>query len=367
MSHKLTQSKGKVIACFVSPHGYGHAARAAGIIAAIQEIDTSIRFEIFSTIPPQFFQESLKGPFGYHYFLTDVGFVQETLLYADIEKTIAELDSFLPFDEGMLLDLARTISGLGCEMMVCDISPMGIAVARKAGIPSVLVENFTWDWLYLLYSDFEEQFKKHIEYLSYLFDSADYHIQAEPVCFHKKADLICPPISRKIRTDRREVRKKLNITRESKLVTISMGGVPDNRKHIKGLTGQADVFFVVPGASEKVEVHENLILLPHYSDVFHPDLINASDAVIGKVGYSTLAEIYHSGVPFGYIARPGFRESKDLVHFIEKNMPCFSIKPADFETGHWTSAIPLILDLPWIQPELPNGADDAADFIINLF
>jgi hypothetical protein len=32
---------------------------------------------------------------------------------------------------------------------------------------------------------------------------------------------------------------------------------------------------------------QNLVLLPHHSGFYHPDLVNASDAVIGKVGYST--------------------------------------------------------------------------------
>ena len=31
---------------------------------------------------------------------------------------------------------------------MCDISPLGLMVAERAGLPSVLVENFTWDWLY---------------------------------------------------------------------------------------------------------------------------------------------------------------------------------------------------------------------------
>jgi len=367
MPHRrLAADKGKVIACFVSPHGYGHAARAAGIMEAIQDIDPSIHFEIFSTVPLRFFQESFNGSFGYHYVLTDVGFVQETPLSADLDQTIAKLDAFLPYNEGLLVDLAGTLKRLGCEAMICDISPMGIAVAQKAGIPSILVENFTWDWLYQLYADFKGRFKKHIEYLGNLFDAADYRIQAEPICFPKNADLICSPISRKIRTDRQVVRKKLNISDVSKIVIITMGGVPDNQNYVHALEGDADTFFIVPGAAESVDLGRNIILLPHDSGFFHPDLIHASDAVIGKVGYSTLAEIYHSGVPFGYIARPAFRESEVLVQFIEKNMPCFSIKPTDFENGNWSCSIPDILELPRKQPELSNGADQAADFIFNL-
>jgi hypothetical protein len=41
------------IAFFISPHGYGHAARACAVMAAMHELNPSIRFEIL--------QQSLNG------------------------------------------------------------------------------------------------------------------------------------------------------------------------------------------------------------------------------------------------------------------------------------------------------------------
>ena len=35
------------IAYFVTPHGFGHAARAAAVMVALQEIDLTIQFDIF--------------------------------------------------------------------------------------------------------------------------------------------------------------------------------------------------------------------------------------------------------------------------------------------------------------------------------
>ncbi len=54
------------IAYFISPHGFGHAARAASVMEAIHEIDPSIRFEIFTASPSWFFQDNLSGLFNYH-------------------------------------------------------------------------------------------------------------------------------------------------------------------------------------------------------------------------------------------------------------------------------------------------------------
>jgi hypothetical protein len=57
---------------------------------------------------------------------------------------------------------------------------MGIPVAQKAGVASVLVENFTWDWLYRQYVADAGELSAHITYLQGLFEAADYHIQTEP-------------------------------------------------------------------------------------------------------------------------------------------------------------------------------------------
>jgi hypothetical protein len=156
------------IAYFISPHGFGHAARAAGVMSAIHEIDRSIQFEIFTTIPHWFFQDSLSGPCSYHFLLTDIGLEQKTPLAEDLPKTLQSLDDFLPFGPSQIANLAGEINRLQCEIVICDIAPMGIAVAREAGTQSVLVENFTWDWIYHGYTSSEARFQRHAVYLESL-------------------------------------------------------------------------------------------------------------------------------------------------------------------------------------------------------
>ncbi len=95
MTFSTAESAGPRIAYFISPHGFGHAARASGVMAALHEIDPSITFEIFTTIPKWFFQDSISGPFTYHSLLTDIGVVQKTPLREDLPKTLQCLNQFL--------------------------------------------------------------------------------------------------------------------------------------------------------------------------------------------------------------------------------------------------------------------------------
>lgn len=218
------------IGYFISPHGFGHAARASAVMAAMHGVNPSIRFEIFTTIPEWFFLQSLSGPFTYHSCLTDVGMVQETPLRENLTETFRSLNDFLPYEVSTIESLSEKVSRAKCRLIICDIAPMGIAVAEMSQIPSVLIENFTWDWVYENYVSVDSPVNQHIDYLRKLFNSVDYHIQAEPVCQYRKADLTTAPISRKYSVTPQQMRQRLGIPDGVKVVLITMGGVPEEYK-----------------------------------------------------------------------------------------------------------------------------------------
>lgn len=353
------------IAFFISPHGFGHAARAAALMETLAEGDPAIAFDIFTTVPEWFFTDSLSARFRYHPLKTDVGFVQTSPLHEDLDATLSALDGFLPFDPGMTSDLADTITNLGCRLVICDIAPLGIAVAKKAAIPSVLVENFTWDWLYAGYPLLNGRFQRHIDYLGKKFASADVHIQTDPICRKTGADLSVPPMSRKLRESRGDVRKALSIGDDRKMVVVTMGGIQERYGFLERLKTRPDLHFVIPGGAVEKRIEDNLLLLPQRSGVYHPDLINACDALVGKVGYSTIAEAFQAGVPFGYVPRPGFPEMPGLVAFIEDRMPSMAIAPEDFEAGAWVSRIDDLLSIGRVTEARPNGVDAVARYLLD--
>jgi len=107
-------------------------------------------------------------------------------------------------------------------------------------------------------------------------------------------------------------------------------------------------------------------LLPHQSDLYHPDLVFASDGVIGKAGYSTLAEVYSAGIPFGFIPRPDFAESLVLSDFIEKKMPGRRIPAEIFYAGDWVPQLKEWIKIGEKRQLQQNGAWEAARLICDL-
>lgn len=355
----------KRIAYFISPHGFGHAARAAAVMQAISDLDDSVGFEIFTTVPSWFFQDSLSASFSCHALLTDIGLVQISAFQADLDQTLRSLDDFLPFPASLISDVSTTVSALHCGLVICDISPLGIAIAKDAGIPSLLVENFTWEWMYEPYAATDERFRRHIDCLHSLYQTVNYHIKTEPVCCRNSADLTTPPVSRKLIAPGRRVRSQLEIPDTDRLVIVTTGGINQGYGFMHDLQKVPDVYFVLPGAGPKMQLRQNCIILPHRSDFYHPDLVNACDAVVGKVGYSTLAEVFQAGIPFGYVTRSDFRESAPMTTFIEEEMPGFQLEESDFSSGRWISRLPNLLELGRVQQQLPNGAEAIGQFVLD--
>ena len=333
---------------------------------AAQVLSPRLRFEIFTTVPRWFFQDSLSHPFGYHLLLTDIGLIQQTPLQADLSLTLDQLNSFYPFEGDYLERLAQEITALKCYLVICDIAPLGIALAEKAGIPALLVENFTWDWVYQEYAEQWPDLKPHRHYLQSLFRSVRYHIQTEPVCFDWPSHLCVGPISRSPKTGKQEIRRRLGIPPSARLVIITMGGIQGKYDFLKKLNSLKGLFFVATGGPVEACIQDNVILLPHRSEFFNPDLIAASDAVVGKVGYSTLAEVFRAGAPFGYVKRPHFRESDFLEAYLEARGSAVPIPPEEFESGAWISRLDQLLSLPIRKSDVTDNPLTVARFILGI-
>jgi len=354
------------IAYFVTPHGFGHAARAAAVMVALQEIDPTIQFDIFTQVPRWFFQDSLVRDVHYYHVCTDIGVVQTASLHEDLPATVLRLDSFFPCNTALATTLAALLRSAACALVLCDIAPLGLVTARAAGVPAVLIENFTWDWIYQGYVQEEARLARHITFLQSIFATADYHVQMQPVCCPGPAHLTVLPVSRKPQHSRQQTRAQLGIPAQAPAVLLTMGGIPQSYAFLSQLHQHRDTWFVMLGAGDGLEQHDNIIVLPYRSTVFPPDLVHACDAVVSKAGYSIVAETYHAGVPFGYVRRERFREGLVLDAFIAANMPSIIITEPEFHSGAWLAGLPDLLALPRQPPRETRGAEQVARFVHRL-
>lgn len=351
------------IGCCITPHGFGHAARASAVMEAIGAL-TDAEFIVVTTVPRWFFTQSLSAPFIYNRLTTDIGLVQKSSINEDLPATLKALVKFYPLAEEHVDRAVQLFST--CDLILCDIAPLGIVAAERLDIPSLLIENFTWNWIYSQYLEQIPALEFYVEYLLEIFNRADYHFQTAPVCQPSSGLKTVPPISRSGKKSRAKIRRQLQVGDEEKLVLITMGGVGGNEYAIGPLQQEKAAVFVLAGKGETTQIEGNIRRIPQNSEFYHPDLITASDLVVGKVGYSTLAEVFNTGVPFGYIRRNTFRESGVLVDFINREKAGLEISALDFKTGKWLRQLPELFTLQTKLGKRDNGAVSIAQYIVDI-
>jgi hypothetical protein len=354
-------------AFFVTPHGFGHASRAAAVAESLTRRLPTCQFEFFTTVPKHHIAASVDN-FHYQALNCDVGMVQTDALRVDLPKTLQCLNSFLPFDPTEVRRLVDYLKRQCCIAVISDISPLGLQVARAAAMPSVLVENFTWDLIYRGYALDHPQMGYHADYLSSIFACADLHLQCQPICHTKPDSILTSPVSRRFQKDPATVRSQLGLSSATKIVFISMGGTPHSLPDLEMLgKHNGDVAFVIAGHCPTRATPPNIRLLPINASLFHPDLVRAANVVIGKAGYSTIAEVYHAGVPFGYFSRRENPEMESLLAFVKEKIPGIHFTDNDYQASAWLDHLEVLLSMPRIdRSREPNGADQCADAIAQL-
>jgi hypothetical protein len=382
------------LAVFVSPHGFGHAARTAAVLAALRALRPALEVTLFTSVPRWFFEESLDFPVDYRLLVCDVGLVQRNAVEEDHAATIERLERFWAEAKGFHLgEIRRQLRDAGARAVLCDISPFGLLAAKTVDLPTVLLENFTWDWIYEPLAEREPRFVPWVERLRAVFALADLRIRAEPVCGEPTIHLEeapatpeplssfpsmeslsvstenvqsvrVPPIARQPKSTAEATRARLGVEGARPLVLVSFGGVPWLFERLERWRAAGDFDFVVPGGAEREERRGNLLLLPHHTPLFHPDLVAAADLVVGKLGYSTVAEADAAGARLLYLPRPGFREHAVLERFVRERLPCDEMPPDHFRSGAWLERLPALLARPRPPASPSAGAARAAEAIV---
>lgn len=80
-------------------------------------------------------------------------------------------------------------------------------------------------------------------------------------------------------------------------------------------------------------------------DAYVPDLTNACDVLLGKLGYGTCSECIGHSTPFVYVPRPQFIEEHGLLKLMKDQGSAVELSRQDFEDGKWAKAIELASEM----------------------
>ncbi|KAH7925849.1 hypothetical protein BV22DRAFT_1128707 [Leucogyrophana mollusca] len=135
-------------AYYCSGHGYGHATRVSALARHLRNLDPKPTIHIVSSAPRHVFEDSIELGALYRYAEIDPVIVQPIAYRVDRQKSVQVLKSFLARKDALLEQERAWLVGIRADCVLSDAAFLGCLAANAAGLPSVLITNFTFDAVY---------------------------------------------------------------------------------------------------------------------------------------------------------------------------------------------------------------------------
>jgi L-arabinokinase len=266
---------------------------------------------------------------------TDTGVVQIDSLHLDEEQTTRDAGRFFAdFDRRAAIEEAL-IRGVGADLVAGDIPPLAFAAAARAGVPSVAIGNFTWDWIYSIYPAFEREAPDVIPAIRRAYATATRALRL-PLHGGFEAMTGCvrdiPFIARRSTRDPADTRRRLGIDGDRPVLLPSFGGYGANLP--LEAVRRSKRFTIIEPVKEPPD------------GLLYQDLVAAADVVISKPGYGIVSECVANGTALLYTSRGRFIEYDLFVAEMPRLLRCRYISQEDLGAGRWTDAIDALLAQP---------------------
>jgi L-arabinokinase len=369
---------------YISGHGFGHATRDIEIIRALHELAPDLPITVTTQVPRWLFERSFDSSLHLRNVECDTGLIQTDSLHADERASIDRAAEFYDAFDQRVAREAQFLRGLGARLVLGDIPPLSFAAAAAAGIPSVAIGNFTWDWIY-------EGFPEHI--------SAHPALVPTIRRAYAKASLVLrlplhggfaglndvlrdiPLIARQSVHTRAECRRALGLP-ERTLLLLSFGGYGLHglntgtaerlRDHTIVITDDASGSDLWRDRPSRDRTSRNVAQIAesdlHRLGCRYEDLVRAVDIVVTKPGYGIVSECIANDTAILYTSRGRFPEYDVLVAGMQRYTRSQFIPQEALLSGDWEPYVKRLLAAP-APKERPaiDGARVAAAAIVKTF
>ncbi|HVO11541.1 MAG TPA: hypothetical protein VMX54_12435 [Vicinamibacteria bacterium] len=356
-----------MLAVYVSGHGFGHATRTAEVLRVVREMAPRLPIVAATAAPAFLLEEVIAPPLAVRRVAADVGLVQKDALVIDEEGTAFAWRAYRVGWDELVAAEARWLQGAGARLVLGDIPPLAFAAAAAAGVPSIALGNFSWDWIYDHLARSHPALEPAAAWARAAYADADLLLRlpfaGDLRAFRRIEPL--PMVARRPAVARAEARERLGLDPRP-AVLLSFGGI--------GLPGLRASSFADPrfqflvtgleagGGADGVRSLDGTALRSRGLD--YPDLVGAVDVVVTKPGYGIVSDCIGARTRLVYTERGDFPEYPVMVQEMPRYLPAVHLANADLRQGRVGAALGRVLALPWPDPPRLDGARVAASLLL---
>lgn len=345
------------VAFFVSGHGYGHATRA-GLLLERLSAAVPVEAHVRCSAPARLFGASGAALSAG---AEEPPPVQRGGLDVDWDASLkAQLESLARRAQDVAAE-AAWLRSVKPALVLVDAPSLGCEAAAKAGLPSYVVSNFTWDWVFGSRAAEDPRWLPVSQRMAdaYSCASGGWRLPGHGGFARVPRVEDVGLVARRAAKTRAQARAALGVPADGRaLVLVSFGGYGAQLPALRAPELAAFRFMGFGPRPEGSAV--DWLALDEHPARPHAEAVAACDVLLGKPGYGTFAEAAAHGCRVLYVERPDYVESIALAAWIRTVCASRALGRKEFETGDWADALSVLLKAPARPPVPADGADQLA-------
>lgn len=346
------------LAVAISSHGFGHGAQTAAVLAALRAQHPEVRLTLLTGLPRGFLQERIPGGFELIDWRGDFGMHMRSALDVDLDRSAADYAAFHSDWQGHCAETGALLERIAPDLLLANIPYLPLAAAARIGLPAVALCSLNWALIYRHYFGSRPEAPAILACMEAAYASARTFLYPAPSMPMPGLGNVrhVGPLARLGSERRAELHARLDIPAARRVVMIAPGGMP-LRLSPRDWPVHEDLHWIVPADWEaaRPDVHRFDALGMGFTDT-----LASVDAVIGKLGYGTVAECACNATPLLYVPRPDWPEETVLAEWLQRHGRCAPVTREALRGGRLRD----VLDALWSQSApprpRPTGADEAA-------
>ncbi|PSB02432.1 glycosyl transferase [Merismopedia glauca] len=345
----------------ITNHGFGHAVRAASVVAELQKLSPEMLIILVTTAPRWLLESYITGDFIHRPRAFDIGVIQSDSLTMDLPGTFTKLTEIKQRQQQIVSAEVNFIKQNQVDLILADIPFLAAEIGKAAGIPGWMMSNFGWDFIYEAWGE------KYSDIVAWIRDSYAKSDRLFRLPLHESMNSFSAITDVGLtggnpKYNETHLRQTFNINSSvEKTILLSFGGLGLDAIPYQNLARFPDWQFITFDAN--APILNNLIKITN-RDYRPVDFMPICDRVISKPGYSTFAEALKLNVPIVSLTRSGFAETPLLLAGIQDYAYHQILSPDVFFNGSW-EFLEQPLQPPRLSTTLPkNGSEAIATEIV---
>lgn len=349
----------KTVLFDISYHGFGHLAQSAPVIDRLKSRLPALRVVLRARHPREVVAgfvlsdiEVLPGP-------PEATMVAPSATSIDLDASAREYSRLHADWDAIVDQQSRAMRDLRVDLVVSNVNPVSLAAAQRSSIKNVGFCCMNWLDIYRQYFSARPDAETITRGMAEAYAGCDMFLQPRP---HMDMEELprrrsIGPVARKGENRKDELRRRLGLAQDAKIVLLTFGGLPDPLAQ-------------EPPRIDGVHWLMRRAIAPHRRDVTAVeslsvpilDLIFSADAVLGKDSYCTVVEAALAGAGLVMTPRRDWPETRCLAEWATQNCN-FALAPGP---DRLATALHGVLAAEPAPPVESNGVDEAVDAIAAL-